>query len=84
MVTTTELDRRGLRYFVSVGADGTTEGAAVMDVSNATVTPAGGGETRTLAEHLRRIRQRLSALENAIAEVKEQQAGPDRGRPGKR
>jgi hypothetical protein len=66
MVTTTELNRRGLPYFVAVGADGTTESALVLrDASGDSVTPQ-GGEPDTLARHLRRIYRRLDALEGSL------------------
>jgi hypothetical protein len=79
MVTTTELNRRGLPYFVSVGADGTTESATFLgNLSEGQVTPT-GGEADTLARHLRRIYRRLDALEGSLAALK---AAPDK--PGRR
>jgi hypothetical protein len=75
MVTTTELNRRGLPYFVAVGADGTTEGATVLDVSAATATPT-DGDPDTLARHLRRIYRRLDALEGSLATMQAAQEQP--------
>jgi hypothetical protein len=79
MVTTTELNRRGLPYFTAVGADGTTEGALLLrDASGDTATPQ-DGEPDTLARHLRRIYRRLDALEGSLKEVQSLAA-----KPGKR
>jgi hypothetical protein len=78
MVTTTELNRRGLPYFVAVGADGTTESALVLrDASEDTVTPT-GGDADTLAKHLRRIYRRLDALEGSLAKMQAVQDKPSR------
>lgn len=80
MVTTAELNRRGLPYFVSVDATGnsvTTTTTQAADVSEATVTPT-GGDPDTLARHLRRIYRRLDALEGSLATMQAAQDKPAR------
>jgi len=78
MVTTTELNRRGLPYFTAVGADGTTEGALLLrDASGDTATPT-DGDPDTLARHLRRIYRRLDALEGSLAKMQAEPAKPGR------